>query len=204
MDPGPMIHKAERSIGVIQAELNSTGIRNRSFVMAGDPFEILHEKAHSEGGSVCALPHLVYKAPGGAMPPPDPFRRITVATDLSPARTDIIFKELKTLLAGRSVPMTILHSLFMEDTLTSTEMFQVASAALEEVRATVEKWNPGTGAEVLGGHPEVEILRRVDKIKPGMLVVGLSVHGHLWELIVGSTGEAIIERSSCPVLVIPS
>ena len=44
----------------------------------------------------------------------------------------------------------------------------------------------------------------LEKIKPGMLVVGLSVHGHFWELIVGSTGEAIIERSPCPVLVIPS
>jgi nucleotide-binding universal stress UspA family protein len=221
MDPGPMIHKAERSIGVIQAELSSTGIRNRSFVMAGDPFEILPEIAHAEGCSLCALfadgddvvvpymrlmalPHLVYKSPGGVMPPPDPFRRITVATDLSPSRTDTVFKKLRTLLAGRNVPMTILHSLFMEDTLTSTEMFQAASAALEEVRASVEKWNPGTGAEVLGGHPEVEILRRVAKIKPGMLVVGLSIHGHLWELIVGSTGEAIIERSPCPVLVIPS
>ncbi len=138
------------------------------------------------------------------MPPPDPFRRITVAADLSPTRTDVVFRELKKLLAGRVVPMTILHSLFMEDTLTSTEMFQAATAALEEVRASVEKWNPGTGAEVLGGHPEVEILRRVEKIKPGMLVVGLSVHGHFWELIVGSTGEAIIERSPCPVLVIPS
>jgi len=221
MDTGPMVHKAERSIGVIEAELTSIGIRNKSFVVVGDPYEILPEIAHSEGCSLCALfadredvvvpslrlmalPHLVFKASGGVMPPPDPFRRITVAADLSPTRTDVVLRELKKLLAGRVVPMTILHSLFMEDTLTSTEMFQAAAAALEEVRASVEKWNPGTGAEVLGGHPEVEILRRVEKIKPGMLVVGLSVHGHFWELIVGSTGEAIIERSPCPVLVIPS
>jgi nucleotide-binding universal stress UspA family protein len=87
-----------------------------------------------------------------------------------------------------------------DDPSTSTELFQVAASALEEVRKTIEKWNPGTTAEILGGEPEVEILRTVKNIRPGMLVVGLSVHGHLWELIVGSTGEAIIEQAPCPVL----
>ena len=221
IDTGPLIDKAEKALDAIEAELHGMGIMSRSFVKTGDPLEILPQVAHSERCSISAvfaerddvvvpslrlmaIPHLVYKSDEGAMPPPDPFRQIAVATDLSPFRTNPDFRELRKLLAGRDVPMTLLHSVSMDDPSTSTELFQVAASALEEVRKTIEKWNPGTTAEILGGEPEVEILRTVKNIRPGMLVVGLSVHGHLWELIVGSTGEAIIEQAPCPVLVIPS
>ncbi len=78
------------------------GIMSRSFVKTGDPLEILPQVAHSERCSISAvfaerddvvvpslrlmaIPHLVYKSDEGAMPPPDPFRQIAVATDLSPS-----------------------------------------------------------------------------------------------------------------------
>ncbi len=221
IDISPMMVKAEEAMSGLETELSALGIKNRAFVLSGDPFDILPEIAHSEGCSVSmtfadkndvvvpfirimAIPHLVVKTEGESMPPPDPFRKIALATDLSPERTETVLRELRNLLGGRAIPLTILHSVSMEDPATSTEMFQIASSALEEVREAVETWNPGTEADIFGGEPEVEILRKIQDLDPGMLVVGLSVHGHLWELIVGSTGEAIIERAPCPVLVIPS
>ncbi len=221
IDISPMMIKAEEAMAGLESELSALGIKSRAFVLSGDPFDLLPEIAHSEGCSISttfadlndvvvpfirlmAIPHLVVKTADGSMPPLNPFRKIALTTDLSPDRTDTVLRELKNLLGGRTVPLTIMHSVSMEDPSTSTEMFQIASSALEEVRGAVETWNPGTEAEIFGGEPEVEILQKVSELDPGMLVVGLSVHGHLWELIIGSTGEAIIERAPCPVLVIPS
>ncbi len=217
----PMIADAEAAMEKIELELASLGIRHKAFVLSGDPLETLSEIAHSEGCSVSvffterndvvvpfirnmAMPHLVVKTTDSRTPPPDPFRHIAVCTDLSPERTDIMLGELKNLLGGRPVPMTILHAVSLEDASSSSEMFQIASSALEEVRESVASWNTEAGAEILTGEPEEEILRRAAELQPGILTVGLSIHGHLWELIIGSTGEAIIERAPCPVLVIPA
>lgn len=221
LDISPMITEAEIEMEKIGLELSAHGLRNRTFVLSGDPLETLSEIAHSEGCSVSvffaerndvvvpfirymAIPHLIVKTSDSQTPPPDPFRHIAVCTDLSPDRTDTMLGELKNLLGGRPVPMTILHAVSLEDAASSSEMFQIASSALEEVRESVASWNTETGAELLTGEAEEEILSRTAELMPGILTVGLSIHGHLWELIVGSTGEAIIERAPCPVLVIPA
>ena len=221
LDISPMITDAEGALEKIGAELSALGVRHRVLVLSGAPLETLSDIAHSEGCSVSvlfaeaddvvvplirymAIPHLVIKTRGSHTPPPDPFRQIAVCSDLSPDRTECMLAELKALLRGRPVPMTILHAVTLEDSSSSSEMFQIASSALEEVRETVASWNPETGAELLTGEPEVEILKRTSEILPGILAVGLSTRGNLWELIVGSTGEAIIEKALCPVLVIPA
>ncbi|MDO9509268.1 MAG: universal stress protein [Thermovirgaceae bacterium] len=221
LDISPIIADAEAAMGNMATELSAIGIRNRALVLSGDPLETLSEIAHSEGCSISvyfaesndvvvpfirymAIPHLVVKTSEERMPPQEPFRHIAVCSDLSPDRTDRMLVELKLLLGGRGVPMTILHSVSLDDAPSSSEMFQAASSALEEVRESVASWNPEVQAEILTGEPEVEILRRAAELQPGILVVGLSTHGNLWELIIGSTGEAIIERATCPVLVIPA
>lgn len=221
IDISPMIAEAESAMEKISLDLTAFGVRNKALVLSGDPLETLSEIAHSEGCSISvffaesndvvvpfirymAMPHLVVKCSDPCTPPPDPFRHIAICTDLSPERTDRILEELKSLLGGRPVPMTILHAVSLEDASSSSEMFQIASSALEEVRESVASWNADTGAELLTGEPEVEIVRRAAELHPGILTVGLSIHGRLWELIIGSTGEAIIERAPCPVLVIPA
>lgn len=220
-DVSPVISEAEAEMEKIGMELSALGIRHKALVLSGDPRETLSETAYSERCSVSvffaesddvvvpfirymAIPHLIVKSTDSRTPPPDPFRHIAVCTDLSPERTDRILGELKNLLGGRPVPMTILHAALLEDASSSSDMFQIASSALEEVRESVSSWSIDAVAEILTGEPEVEILRRVAEIHPGILTVGLSIHGHLWELIIGSTGEAIIERAPCPVLVIPT
>jgi len=221
LDISPMISDAETAMENVEAELAALGIRSRAFVLSGDPLETLSELAHSEGCTISiffaesndivvplirymAIPHLIVKTKDAQMPPMEPFRHVAVCSDLSPDRTDRMLGDLKLLLGGSATPMTIIHSVSLDDASSSSEMFQIASSALEEVRRSVASWNPEVQAELITGEPEVEILRRAEDLKPGILVVGLSTHGQLWELIIGSTGEAIIERAPCPVLVIPT
>ncbi|HRV71322.1 MAG TPA: universal stress protein [Thermovirgaceae bacterium] len=221
LDTSRMIQEAEKAMEKTVSELGTTGIKCSSLVLSGDPLETLSETAHSRGCSVSvlfaesndvvvnfirymAIPHLVVKTSETKVPFQNPFNHVAVCTDLSPERTDRVLEELRNLLDGRNVPMTIIHSVSLDDPSTSSDMFQIASSALEEVRESVASWNSDVKAEVLAGEPEIEILRKTREMTPGMLVVGLSTHGQLWELIIGSTGEAIIEKSPCPVLVIPT
>jgi len=39
---------------------------------------------------------------------------------------------------------------------------------------------------------------------PYLLVVGISQHGELWELLLGSTAEHLLTTASCPILIVPS
>lgn len=221
LDTSQMLSDAGQAMEKIESELSAMGVRNRSFVLSGDPLETLSDIAHSEKCTIVvffaktddvvvpfiryiAIPQLVVKTSEDNIPLPDPFRHITVSTDLSPERTERMLEELKKLLGGRTIPMTIIHTLSLDDASSSSDMFQAASSALEEVRGSISLWNPDVSAEILTGEPEIEIIRKIREMDPGILIVGLSVHAHLWELIVGSTGEAIIERSPCPVLVIPA
>ncbi|HDQ93651.1 MAG TPA: universal stress protein, partial [Synergistetes bacterium] len=209
LDTSRMIQEAEEAMDRIASELGKTGIKCSPFILSGDPLEKLSEIAHSMGCSVSvlfaesndvvanfiryiAIPHLVVKTSVEKIPLQNPFIKVAVCTDLSPEKTERVFEELRSLLEGRNVPMTIIHSVSLDEPSTSSEMFHSASSALDEVRESVALWNPDVKAELLTGEPEIEILRRAREMSPGMLVAGLSMHGQLWELIIGSTGETII------------
>ena len=54
------------------------------------------------------------------------------------------------------------------------------------------------------GHTADELLRMADEFDAGMLVVGSHGHGGLHHLLVGSVTEALLRRSTIPVVVVPA
>ncbi|HDY68944.1 MAG TPA: universal stress protein [Candidatus Scalindua sp.] len=50
----------------------------------------------------------------------------------------------------------------------------------------------------------VVILDESSKLKIDLIVVGSHGHGAVYHLIVGSVSEEVLQRSSCPVLVVPT
>jgi nucleotide-binding universal stress UspA family protein len=53
------------------------------------------------------------------------------------------------------------------------------------------------------GHTADELLRMVQEFDAGLLVVGSHGHGGLHHLLVGSVTEALLRRSTVPVVVVP-
>ena len=59
-------------------------------------------------------------------------------------------------------------------------------------------------ALLLQGETVATILREAAKLKAEMIVVGSHGHGALHKAILGSVSEGIIQKASCPVLIVPS
>lgn len=213
-------HDAEQYLDRISSELSAKGISNTVFLETGDAAEILPDLAYSSGCSASVLfvprhekvtpfvrmipiPHFIAKCPEGRMPVDNPFGEIVLCTDLSLERTDSMLTQLRPLLEGFEARITLLHSVALEDPQSSEEVFEAASEALEEVRIRVAEWNPFTETVLASGEPEEEILKQCALIGAKLVVVGLSTHGELWNLFIGSTAETIIEHSEAPVMVLP-
>lgn len=215
-----IMHDAEQFLDAVSRDLSARNIRNSVFLETGEAVEILPDLAHSSGCTASVLfapghekvtpfvrmipiPHLIAKCPDGRMPVDRPFEEIVLCTDLSFERTDSMLTQLRPILEGFETRLTLLHSVVLDDPQSSEEVFRTASEALEEVRLNVSRWNPRTEAVLASGEPEEETLKQSALIGAKLVVVGLSTHGELWNLLIGSTGESIIERSSSPVLVLP-
>ncbi|MFP4483043.1 MAG: universal stress protein [Thermovirgaceae bacterium] len=213
-------HDAEQYLDSVSAGLSAKNIRNTVFLETGDADEILPDLAYSSGCSTSVLfvpryekvtpfvrmipiPHFIAKCPEDRMPVDNPFGEVVLCTDLSYERTDSMLTQLRPLLEGFETRLTLLHSVALEEPQSSEEVFKAASEALEEVRLRVKEWNPLTEAVLASGQPEEEVLKQCSLIGAKLVIVGLSTHGELWNLLIGSTGETIIEHSEAPVLVLP-
>ena len=59
-------------------------------------------------------------------------------------------------------------------------------------------------ATVVMGHSVDEILRLADELDVELIMVGSHGHGGLHHLLVGSTTETLLRRSTVPVVVVPA
>jgi nucleotide-binding universal stress UspA family protein len=48
-----------------------------------------------------------------------------------------------------------------------------------------------------------EILNQADELNADLIVMGTHGHGTMYNLLVGSTTEGVLKRSTCPVLLVP-
>jgi nucleotide-binding universal stress UspA family protein len=55
-----------------------------------------------------------------------------------------------------------------------------------------------------GSSPGHEILKAAENIRPEMIIIGTKGHSNLKHVLLGSTAKDVIEKSSFPVLVVPS
>ena len=78
-----------------------------------------------------------------------------------------------------------------------------ASEAMERVLADVLAWDIPAEGVILSGNPAVECAPKITELDPSLLVIGLSRMGELLQIVLGSTGEALVEDTSCPALILP-
>jgi nucleotide-binding universal stress UspA family protein len=73
---------------------------------------------------------------------------------------------------------------------------------IERARSQVEQSGMKMQVHVLSGHPVRVIVDLADEIGADLLVIGATGHSALYERMVGSRADRIIQLAACPVLVV--
>jgi nucleotide-binding universal stress UspA family protein len=117
-------------------------------------------------------------------------------------------------LAGRharstGARLTVVHAIGLTEEIDGTHV--PAFGHHDEIAARVDSWcdslrEDGRGdfdTRLVDGPPVDALLRTADDVGASVIVVGRRGAGGLPELLLGSTAHQVVERSHCPVLVIP-
>jgi nucleotide-binding universal stress UspA family protein len=73
---------------------------------------------------------------------------------------------------------------------------------LQRARGMAEQSHVELHTHVLAGHPVGDIVRLAAEIKTDLLVIGATGHSAIYERMVGSRADRIIQLAQCPVLVV--
>jgi nucleotide-binding universal stress UspA family protein len=73
---------------------------------------------------------------------------------------------------------------------------------LQRARAMAEDNHVKLRTHVLAGHPVRDIVRIAAELNVDLLVIGATGHSALYERMLGSRADRIIQLASCPVLVV--
>jgi nucleotide-binding universal stress UspA family protein len=73
---------------------------------------------------------------------------------------------------------------------------------VERVRSQAQQNSIKLQIHVVSGHPVRMIVDLVDEIGADLLVIGATGHSALYERMVGSRADRIIQLAACPVLVV--
>jgi nucleotide-binding universal stress UspA family protein len=91
------------------------------------------------------------------------------------------------------------------------EAERLAEEEKKKAEAAMEQWRQrlkGTGVDaeisVLHGPPVATILGETARANADYIVMGSHGHGALYHLFVGGTAGGVIQKSPCPVVVVPS
>jgi len=83
--------------------------------------------------------------------------------------------------------------------LLATERFE---SVLARAEAMAEERRIALATHVFAGHPVQKILELSDKLAIDLLVIGARGHSALYERMVGSRADRIMQLARCPVLVV--
>jgi nucleotide-binding universal stress UspA family protein len=72
---------------------------------------------------------------------------------------------------------------------------------VEQSKAMAEKEGLKLAPHVLKGHPVRDIVRLATQLEADLLVIGAVGHSVLYERLIGSRADRIVQLSPCPVLV---
>lgn len=152
--------------------------------------------------------------------------KILVALDLSDASQEIL-RVVQTLTVGLSAKVWLFHvtepssgmveytgSLRNEesDDRLDTEYardqiarkFKNEHTALQKEAEKLKTPQVTVAARVVQGSAVEILLLESEKLAIDMIVVGSHGHGALYNMLIGSVSESILQQSSCPVLVVPT
>ncbi|MGH6821972.1 MAG: universal stress protein [Methylocella sp.] len=86
-----------------------------------------------------------------------------------------------------------------EETGTAARRFH---AVLQRARAMAEESHVKLHTHVVAGHPVRDIVKLAADLNVDLLVVGATGHSALYERMVGSRADRIMQLAKCPVLVV--
>lgn len=75
-------------------------------------------------------------------------------------------------------------------------------AVLQRARQMAEEANVKFHPHVLSGHPVRDVVKLAAELKADLLVIGATGHSALYERMIGSRADRIVQLAHCPVLVV--
>jgi nucleotide-binding universal stress UspA family protein len=75
-------------------------------------------------------------------------------------------------------------------------------AVLQRARALAEEHQVKLQTHVLAGHPVRDVVELAAQLKVELLVIGATGHSALYERMIGSRADRIVQLAPCPVLVV--
>jgi nucleotide-binding universal stress UspA family protein len=86
-----------------------------------------------------------------------------------------------------------------EETGTASRRFH---SVLQRARAMAQEQNVKLHTHVVAGHPVRDIVGLASELKADLLVIGAKGHSALYERMIGSRADRIMQLAQCPVLVV--
>ncbi len=141
--------------------------------------------------------------------------KILVCVDLSDS-TEEILKIIETLCQPLNAKVWLLHNAMPEpDTIefkvdpieareSLAKEFHHQHCQIQELAEQIRKSGVDASALLVHGKTVDTILTEATDLDIDLIVVGSHGHGAMYQLLVGSISEAVLHRSSKPVLVIPT
>ncbi|HSZ66530.1 MAG TPA: universal stress protein [Xanthobacteraceae bacterium] len=75
-------------------------------------------------------------------------------------------------------------------------------AVLQRARAMAEQHDVKLQTHIVAGHPVRDIVQLAASLKAELLVIGATGHSALYERMIGSRADRIVQIAPCPVLVV--
>jgi nucleotide-binding universal stress UspA family protein len=75
-------------------------------------------------------------------------------------------------------------------------------STIQRARTLAEQNGLKLQAHVLTGHPVRDVVRLAGEIDADLIVIGATGHSALYERLIGSRADRIIQLAHCPVLVV--
>jgi nucleotide-binding universal stress UspA family protein len=86
-----------------------------------------------------------------------------------------------------------------EETGTAARRFH---KVLQRARAMAEESHVKLDTHVIAGHPVRDIVELAKELKVELLVIGATGHSALYDRLIGSRADRIVQLAHCPVLVV--
>jgi nucleotide-binding universal stress UspA family protein len=217
-----LVQEAESQMLLFREELEKIHQPHNAITLAGEEMESIAEVAHSEECSLSvlvihreddpldlirhvALPQLLVRTETPEeLPERSLGEKVLMATDLISERVHAMMKAYRDLMRTNPSEVILTHVVSLEQYQDADALVHAAGDALGTLANAIENSFTNVSAELLSGHPHEELEKILREQNPSLLVLGISQHGELWELLLGSTAEHLLTIASCPVLVVPS
>ena len=86
-----------------------------------------------------------------------------------------------------------------EETGTAARQFH---KVLQRARAMAEDSHVKLHTHVIAGHPVRDIVELAKELKVELLIIGATGHSALYERLIGSRADRIVQLAHCPILVV--